>query len=155
MKNLIIFILFLLANSNASAIKKTTDTVYVQCFKEKLSSKFYHSSKSTGDLLINFSFETNWTLYGNNRTSIMFTFYSNAIPNNQYGWFAKEIDVNTIRLFKNLYSLEQFTKALVNNKFSFSIANGKVHIVMLYGEKCSTKFEMYPVKVGTDLSSEG
>jgi len=27
--------------------------------------------------------------------------------------------------------------------------------MMLYGEKCSTKFELYPVKVGTNLTNEG
>ena len=58
-------------------------------------------------------------------------------------------------LYKNYFTLEQFTKALNRKDFLLPIFNKKVQVIMLYGEKCSPKVEVYPVTIGTDLSSEG
>lgn len=65
------------------------------------------------------------------------------------------MDTNAVKRFKNLYTLEQFTMALNEEKFLVPIFNGRVQIIMLYGAACLSKVEVYPVKVSTNLASEG
>ena len=70
-------------------------------------------------------------------------------------WFVPMVDTRIIKHYKNLYKLKQFTKELEKQSFRLPIANGKVQLVMLYGAASLNKIEVYPVKISTDLSSEG
>jgi hypothetical protein len=157
MKKLLSFILlFFFLDSAAAQQRISVDTVYVRCPQERQITKYHFISKEKNSFNTLFSFNVNWELHGYKKESIQFAFNSEAMhmkPGND--WFVKMIDTNSIKQYKNLYTLEQFTKKLSNGDFLIPIANGKVQVIMLYGASCLSKVEVYPVKVSTDLSSEG
>jgi hypothetical protein len=95
-------------------------------------------------------------LYGYKKESISFLFNSKQMhmkPGTD--WFVPMVDTRIIKHYKNLYTLKQFTKELEKQSFRLPIANGKVQLVMLYGAASLNKIKVYPVKISTDLSSEG
>ena len=156
MKTLQIFFILLLITLGSKAFPVAQqDTIYIQCFRELEIDKFYYNLKSEDGLVINFLFSINWEIHNFEKNNIMFSFDSRSLKNFEQGWFVKKIETKKIKLLKKKYTLEEFTKALNNEDFSVPIANGRVQLIMLYGEKCSARFEVYPVKVGTDLSNEG
>jgi len=148
------FLLLLITLSSKAFMLVQRDTIYIECLRELETDKFYYSLKSKEGLVINFLFSINWKIHGFKKNNIMFSFESRNLKNFEQGWFVKKIEIEKIKGFKKKYSLEEFTKALNDDEFLIPIANGKVQLIMLYGEKCSSKFEAYPVKVGSDLSSE-
>ena len=149
---LLIFIFINYTSGLFAQSSKKLDTIYVICYQENLINKFYSVSSSTNKLTLGFFFKVDWELHGYKK-DMFFVHYTS--PDNKMTWVHNPIESHKFNLYKNVYNLEQFTKALNNNEFLIPIANGKVQIIMLYGEKCSIKFEMFPVKVGTDLYSEG
>jgi len=156
MKKLIILLLIsLFSNFNSFAIeKKNTDTIYVLCYQENLINKFYNTNQDKNQLRISYFFDVKWKLHGYDQ-SVFFFSYEGPSKQTRNEWSVPLVNSDNFKLYKNLYTLEQFTKALNSANFFRPIADRKVQIMMLYGEKCSTKFEMFPVKVGTDLSREG
>ena len=145
-----IFLTFCLVDKLQAQNK--TDTVYVRVYREDLSARFFTNHQN--QLSIGFHFKVEWELHNFKRNDIFF-YYRSPKKDGINGWSIFIKDIKDYLLFRNVFTLEEFTEALNNNEFLLPIANGKVQIIMLYGEKCSTKFEAYPVKVGTDLSSEG
>ncbi|WP_162795955.1 hypothetical protein [Pedobacter nanyangensis] len=157
MKNILIITFLLFYINNVKAQKKNKlDTVYVVCQQDKLHSKYHFMSPTKDSFYTVFSFKVDWELYGYKKKTFEFEFNSKSEhyePASNF--FVKIIDTIAIRRFKNLYTLEQFTKALNEEKFLVPIFNGKVQIIMLYGASCLNKVEVYPVEVITNLSSEG
>ena len=149
---ILIFILYSI-NSYAEH-KKPTDTIYVMCYQEDLTNKFYNLNQNKNQLRIQYLFDVKWELFGYKQNSF-FLFYEGPEKLVRNEWSIPTIKSENIKQYKNLYTLEQFTKALGKQHFRLSITEGKVYLIMLYGEKCSTNFEVYPVKVGTNLSNEG
>jgi len=148
-----IFTVILIACSSnlfAQSLKKI-DTIYVLCHQENLINKFYTIDSTTNNLSIGFFFKVDWEIH-NSKKDMFFVYYLS--PKGKVNWVHNSIELIKLNSYK-IYSLHQFTKALKNNDFSVPIANEKIQIMMLYGERCSTKFELYPVKVGTNLTNEG
>lgn len=135
-----------------SAQEKNLDTIYIRTNVEDISSKFL--SNFDNQHRVSFFFKIAWRLHGSNRDNIYFYYLSPKKSGiNEWSTFIKEEKdfINSI----NYYTLEQFTKKLEDQNFFVKIFNGNVQIIMLYGSKCSNKLEMYPVKLGTDISNEG
>jgi len=152
---ILIYLLFCIGILKAQMQNKL-DTIYVVCQQEKQISKYHFISSQKDSFNTLFSFKVDWKKHGYKKTSIEFSFNSlseHYKPGRDF--FIKTLDTNTIKHFKNLYTLEQFTKALNEQKFLLPIFYGKVQIIMLYGAACLSKVEVYPVKVATDLSNEG
>jgi len=158
MKRLLIFMCllqFCIIEAKAQKSNKL-DTIYVVCQQENLNTKYHFISSQKDSFYTIFSFKVHWKLYGYEKDTFQFEF--NSKPEHYKpasNFFVKMIDTSAIKHFKNLYTLEQFTKALNEEKFLVPIFNGKVQIIMLYGASCLSKVEVYPVEVATDLSSEG
>lgn len=132
------------------------DTIYVICQQENLNTKYHFISSQKDSFNTLFSFKVDWQIHGHKRDSFVFSFNSlseHHKPGRDF--FVKIIDTSAIKQYKSLYTLEQFTKALNEEKFLIPILYGKVQILMLYGASCLNRVEVYPVKVATDLSSEG
>lgn len=157
MKRLLIFTCLLFCiNILKAQMQNKLDTIYVICQQEKQISKYYFISSQKDSFSTVFSFNVNWKLHGYKKESIQFSFNSlseHYKPGRDF--FVKTMDTNAVKRFKNLYTLEQFTKALNEEKFLVPIFNGRVQIIMLYGAVCLSKVEVYPVKVSTNLASEG
>jgi hypothetical protein len=153
---LTLFFLLFCVNSSKGQTKSSQDTIYVICQQENLNTKYHFISSQKDSFNTLFSFKVDWQIHGYKRDTFVFSFNSlseHYKPGRDF--FVKIIDTNAIKHFKNLYTLEQFTKALNEEKFLLPIFYGKVQIIMLYGAKCLNKVEVYPVKVVSDLSSEG
>lgn len=132
------------------------DTIYVICKQEQQISKYHYISSQRDSFNTLFSFKVDWQVHGYKKTSIEFSFNSlseHYKPGRDF--FVKFIDTNVITRFKNLYTLEQFTKALNKEDLLVAVWNRKIKVIMLYGAACLDKVEVYPVEVATDLSSEG
>ncbi len=157
MKFFLIFIFLLFCiNSSKAQTKSSLDTIYVICQQEKLHSKYHFMSPQKDSFYTVFSFKIHWQIHGYKKETIGFEFHSKPEhykPSSNF--FVKFIDTNVITRFKNLYTLEQFTKALNKQDFLVSVWNKKIKIIMLYGAACLDKVEVYPVEVATDLSNEG
>jgi len=154
MKRILTLTIILLVVYNKKSFSQETkilDSIFVICYQEDLNGKFHmiRDNKSK----IDFFFNVKWKLHGGNYETIIFNF---TFPIEKNGFWAFPVKKKSeLSVYKNIYTLGEFTKALSKDTFLTPVTNGKVQIIMLYGEKCSTKFEMFPVKVGTDLSSEG
>ena len=157
MKKLLILAYLLFCQIIAKAeVQNKLDTIYVICQQEKQISKYHFISSQKDSFNTLFSFKVDWQIHGFKKETIEFSFNSLAEhykPGRDF--FVKMVDTNTIKRFKRIYTLEQFTKALNEEKFLLPIFYEKVQIIMLYGAACLDKVEVYPVKVATDLSSEG
>lgn len=150
---LAIFALSISVCQSASAqVTKLVDTIFVRTYNDQVSSKFY--SNYQNQLRVNFFFNVKWDLYKHNRSSLVFGYQS---PKKQgiNEWSIKSGEDKNYSFRSNYFTLEQFALKLKQDDFRLPIFYDKVQIIMLYGEKCSTKFDIYPVKLGTDLSSEG
>lgn len=135
-----------------SAQQKLVDTIYIKTYQEDLKARFFVSQQN--GLMINFFFKVEWKLYGFEKHDFVLSYESPKKGGvNEWSIFIQ--DERSYLKSKFVYSLKKFTKALQTEEFRIPIANGKVRVIMLYGAKCSRKVEVYPVKVGTDLSSEG
>ncbi|RZK53509.1 MAG: hypothetical protein EOO91_17515 [Pedobacter sp.] len=148
----LIFALVLYFNIELQAQEKKNDTIYIKTNVEDISSKFHSTFEN--QYKINFFFNVKWQLFGSKRNEISF-YYQSPKKNGTNEWSIFIKDTKEFLLYKNYFTLDQFTSALKNNSFLMPIANGTVQIIMLYGSKCSSKVEIYPVKVSTNLSSEG
>jgi hypothetical protein len=146
----IVFLQFFFFNK-IQAQEKTIDTIYIRVYREDLDTRFFNNQNN--QLSIDFHFKIDWELHNLKKEKIFFS-YQSPKKEGINGWSIFIKDVRDYLLYKNFFTLQQFTKALKSNDFSIPIQNGKVQIMMLYGEKCSTKFEVYPVKVGTNLSRD-
>ncbi len=130
------------------------DTIYVRCFQENQNTKYHFLSGDRESFNTNFSFNVKWVLYGYKKESISFLFNSKQMhmkPGTD--WFVPMIDTNTIKHYKNVYTLEQFTKELEKENFFLTIFYKKAQLVMLYGAASLSKVEVYPVEVSTYLAS--
>ena len=154
MKSLILFFLFFIFSSlNTFGKKNKTDTIYVICYQENLAHKFYNINQSRNQLRINYFFDVKWVLYEQEQTSFFFS-YSGPEKQIRNEWSIPLIDLKSMRNKKKIYTLKEFTSKLTGN-FLTSAFLGKFQIIMLYGTKNGSKFEIFPVQIGTDLSSEG
>jgi hypothetical protein len=156
MKYLLFTIVVVCVSFRVGAQEKKVDTIYIKCPQEKLNTKYHSISPQKDSFSTVFSFNVNWKLHGYKKESIQFSFNSlseHYKPGRDF--FVKTMDTNAVKRFKNLYTLEQFTMALNEEKFLVPIFNGRVQIIMLYGAACLSKVEVYPVKVSTNLASEG
>ncbi|WP_113651685.1 hypothetical protein [Pedobacter namyangjuensis] len=152
MKKNLLIVLALLLLSKLNAQEQKADTIYIRTNIENVGSKFHSTFENQYN--INFFFNVNWELHGFKRDAISFIYQSpKKSGTNEWSIFIK--DDKEFLLYRNYYTLEQFTMRLKNPEFFQLIFLNKVQIIMLYGAKCSTKVELYPVKVSTDLSSEG
>lgn len=129
--------------------QKRSDTVYVVCYQDDLGGKFYVNKNSQS--MIDFHFDIKWKLHEGSAEAIVFSYTHSKSSFNSI----QLLTIDKIKLLNNLYTLRQFTTALGKGDFLRSIADGNIQIMMLNGERCSTKFEVLPVVVATDLSSEG
>lgn len=144
--------LALLSFNSKAQTKKQIDTIYLRAFEEDINTKFYSAYQNQYN--INFFFKVKWVLHNAKRDVISFSYHS---PKKEgiNEWYIFTKDEREFLPYKNYYTLEQFTIRLKNPEFFQLIFLNKVQIVMLYGAKCSTKVELYPVKLSTDISSEG
>jgi len=142
--------LALLNELRAQEVKK--DTIYIRTNVEDISSRFHSTFEN--QYKINFFFNVHWELHGFKRNDISF-YYESPKKNGINAWSIFIKDNSLFLLYRNYFTLEQFTKRLKEKDFFLPIFYGKVQLIMLYGSKCSEKVEVFPVKIGTNLSSEG
>ncbi len=154
MKKVLYFMLMftLCTLSLAAQTKKSLDTIYVKCDQDDLSGKFYNVSQFKNQLRIHFFFTVKWVLHGTELDSFSFA-YTGPKKEGLNSWAIPLIDSQFLK-DKEVYTLADFTMKLKGN-FLLDILYERKEIIMLYGARSSQKFEVYPVKVGTDLSSEG
>lgn len=148
----IIIIVFVLLIFSFELRAQIVDTIYVRAYQENLSTRFFNNHQN--QLTINFIFNVEWELHGFKRSDFFFS-YRSPKKEDLNVWSILIKEEKSFMLYKNYFTLEQFTKALNRKDFLLPIFNKKVQVIMLYGEKCSSKVEVYPVTIGTDLSSEG
>jgi hypothetical protein len=152
MKKYLFTFLALLLFIKLNAQEKTLDTIYIRTNIEDVSAKFHSTFEN--QYKINFFFKIDWQLHGYKRDRIFFSYLSpKKIGTNEWSIFIK--DEKEFLIHKNYFTLEHFCRKLKEQNFFLAIFNGKVQIIVLYGAKCSSKVEIYPVKLGTDISNEG
>ena len=95
-----------------------------------------------------------WELHGYKREEVFF-YYQSQKKNGTNEWTIFIKDEKEFLIYKNYFTLEQFTKKLKEQDFFLPIFHDKVQLILLYGSKCSSKVELYPVKIGTNIASEG
>jgi|GEM_PF-2335690 len=154
MKNylFITFALILFTCFELYAQNEKLDTIYIRTNIEDISSKFLSNFENQNR--VSFFFKIEWQLHGRKRDDIYFYYLSPKKSGiNEWSTFIK--DEKDFINSRKYYTLNQFTKKLENQVFFTFIFNGKAQIIILYGSKCSNKVEIYPVKLGTDISNEG
>lgn len=93
-----------------------------------------------------------WELHGYKREDVSF-YYQSPKKNGINEWSIFIKDEKEFLIYKNYFTLEQFTKKLKEQDFFLPIFHDKVQLILLYGSKCSSKVELYPVKIGTNIAS--
>jgi hypothetical protein len=135
-----------------SKAQERRDTIYIRTYEEDLSAKFHAADQNRYS--VNFFFHTKWVLHKIERNTIFFS-YQSPKSEGRNEWSSEMSDVKAYLPLKNLFTLQDFTKKLQEPDFMKLIFQHKVQIIMLYGAKCAGKVEIYPVKLGSDISSEG
>lgn len=150
--NIIIASTLLYAKSSSAQEKINLDTIYVRAFDEAIRSKFHSTYKN--QYRVGFSFRLDWSLHNIKRDAIFFIYHS---PKKEgiNEWAIVRDNEKKFLLTKNYFNLKQFAEQLNNGDFFQLIFLKKVQIIMLYGSRCSNEVELYPVELGTDISSEG
>ncbi|RZL68144.1 MAG: hypothetical protein EOO93_04115 [Pedobacter sp.] len=152
MKKYLFTVLALLLLSKLNAQEKKVDTIYIRTNIEDVSSKFHSTFENQYN--INFFFKVKWKLHSFERDAISF-FYRSPKKSGINEWSVFIKDDKEFLLYRNYFTLEQFTKKLKEQNFFLPIFHGKVQLILLYGAKCSEKVELYPVKISTNIASEG
>lgn len=152
MKKYLFTFLSLLLFNGLHAQENKVDTIYIRANVEDISSKFHSTFEN--QYSINFFFKVNWELHVFKRDVISF-FYQSPKKGGTNEWSIFIKDEKEFLLYRNYFTLEQFTKKLKEQSFFLPIFHDKVQLILLYGAKCSNKVEMYPVKISTNIASEG
>ncbi len=152
MKKYLFTFLSLLLFNGLNAQEKKLDTIYIKTSIEDLSNKFHSTFEN--QYKINFFFNVSWELHGYKREEVFF-YYQSQKKNGTNEWTIFIKDEKEFLIYKNYFTLEQFTKKLKEQDFFLPIFHDKVQLILLYGSKCSSKVELYPVKIGTNIASEG
>lgn len=152
MKKYLYTFLGLLLFNGLNAQEKKIDTIYIRTNIEDISSRFHSTYEN--QYKINFFFNVNWELHGFKRNEISF-YYQSPKKSGTNEWSIFIRDEKEFLLYKNYFSLEQFTNKLKEQNFFLPIFHDKVQLIILYGAKCSNKVELYPVKISTNIASEG
>lgn len=127
------------------------DTLYVVSHIKDLGGKFLRNTDK--NCSIDFFFDVKWRKANGVFSSIVFN-YTTPISSKNF-WKIPIVEYEKISDNYKIITLIEFTKKLQDTSFIQAINAGKIQLILLYGEECSTKFEAYPIKIGTDLSSEG
>lgn len=135
-----------------NAQEKKIDTIYIRTNVEDVSSKFHSTYQN--QYMLGFSFNVLWELHDFKRSTIYFTYLSPK-KDGINGWSIFIKDDKEFLTYKNYYTIEQFTKKLKEQDFFLPIFHDKVQLILLYGAKCSSKVELYPVIISTNIASEG
>lgn len=152
MKKYLFTFLALLLFNGLNAQEKKIDTIYIKTNVEDISSKFHSTYEN--QYSINFFFKIKWELHGFKRDEISF-FYQSPKKSGNNEWSISIREDKKFLIYRNYFTLEQFTKKLKEQDFILPISRGEVQLIILYGTKCSNKVELYPVKISTNLASEG
>jgi hypothetical protein len=150
-----IFLTVLSAILAISSLSQTkTDTIYIIGPQELLSSKFMSVNPDNNKVRIAFFFDVNWMMHGNRQSSV-FLVYRSSQKAGQWEWVIPVVNLERFKSSAKVYTLEEFTAKLADKPFLMDMYHRKSQIMLLYGPKNGKKFELYPVDIGTDLSSEG
>ncbi len=140
---------FFLSAANAQE-QTIIDTIYIRTNVEDLSAKF-HSTYQNQYKIGFFS-----KCYGNFmaiKEKMCLSIINHQKKNGINEWSIFIKDEKEFLIYKNYFTLEQFTKKLKEQDFFLPIFHDKVQLILLYGSKCSSKVELYPVKIGTNIAS--
>jgi len=152
MKKYLFTFLALLLFGELNAQVEKIDTIYIKANVEDISSKFHSTFEN--QYKINFFFNIKWELHDFKRNEISFYYQSpKKGGTNEWSIFIK--DQKEFSFGKNYFTLEQFTKKLKEQNFFLPIFHEKVQLIILYGSNCNSKVELYPVKINTNIASEG
>ncbi len=152
MKKYLFTFLALLLLAKLNAQEKKTDTIYIRTNIEDIRSKFHSTFENQYN--INFFFKVKWQLHDIKRDAISF-FYQSPKKGGTNEWSIPIKDDREFLIYRNYFTLGQFTKKLKDQDFFLPIFHEKVQLILLYGAKCSEKVELYPVKISTYIASEG
>jgi hypothetical protein len=151
MKNILIFAIcccsFLLGRA------QSPDTIYVICHQEAIKERIFSISSEKGQLQMFLFFDIKWQLHGQQQDSFIFVYTGPPAPKSRL-WGPAMIDEKSLRSFKNVLSLQELTEKL-KGPFLVSASSQKYQFILVLSGSGSQRYELYPVKIGTDLSSEG